>query len=125
MIDKANTEDKAKIRAKVFYKERWIKENDLEQKLIVTYSIKYRDSHAGLSRSYFAVAFKSEVGCSPLEYLADLRLQNAKRILANSKLSIADVAHSVGFHDALYFSKFFSKFEKTSPSEYRNNLKSV
>jgi len=43
MIDKANTEDKAKIRAKVFYKERWIKENGLEQKLIVTYSVKYRD----------------------------------------------------------------------------------
>jgi hypothetical protein len=39
----ANAEDKAKIRAKVFYKERWIKENDLEQKLIVTYSVKYRD----------------------------------------------------------------------------------
>lgn len=43
MIDKADTEVKAKIRAKVFYKERWIKENGFEQKLIVTYSIKYRD----------------------------------------------------------------------------------
>lgn len=43
MIDKANAEDKAKMRSKVFYKERWIKENDLEQKLIVTYSVKYRD----------------------------------------------------------------------------------
>ena len=43
MIEKASAEDKAKIRAKVFYKERWIKEKDLEQKLIVTYSIKYRD----------------------------------------------------------------------------------
>lgn len=43
MIDKASTEDKAKMRTWVFYKERWIKEDDLEQKLIVTYSIKYRD----------------------------------------------------------------------------------
>mgnify|MGYP001223013211 CR=1 FL=1 len=43
MIDKAALEDKGKIRAKVFYKERWIKENDFEQRLIVTYSIKYRD----------------------------------------------------------------------------------
>lgn len=43
MIEKANAEDKAKIRAKVFYKERWMKENGLEQKLIVTYSVKYRD----------------------------------------------------------------------------------
>jgi len=43
MIDKATPEDKEKIRAKVFLKERWIKENDFEQRLIVTYSIKYRD----------------------------------------------------------------------------------
>jgi transposase len=43
MIEKASAEDKAKIRTQVFYKERWIKEDDLEQKLIVTYSIKYRD----------------------------------------------------------------------------------
>ena len=43
MIEKATTEDKEKIRAKVFFKERWIKENDFEQRFIVTYSIKYRD----------------------------------------------------------------------------------
>ncbi|MGI6679841.1 MAG: IS1634 family transposase [Dehalobacterium sp.] len=43
MLDKVTAEDKAKIRARVFYKERWIKENDFEQRLIVTYSIKYRD----------------------------------------------------------------------------------
>ncbi len=43
MIDKATPEDKAKIRTKAFYKECWINENDFEQRLIVTYSIKYRD----------------------------------------------------------------------------------
>lgn len=43
MMEKANPEDREKIRSKVFYKERWIKENGFEQRLIVTYSIKYRD----------------------------------------------------------------------------------
>ena len=43
MIDKVTPEDIEKIRAKVFFKERWIKENGFEQRLIVTYSIKYRD----------------------------------------------------------------------------------
>ena len=43
MIGKASSEDKTRIKAKVFYKERWIKENGFEQKLIITYSIKYRD----------------------------------------------------------------------------------
>ncbi len=43
MIKNASDKDKEKIRAKVFYKERWIKGKNLEQRLIVTYSIKYRD----------------------------------------------------------------------------------
>jgi transposase len=43
MIEKATPEERAAIRAKVFFKERWIKENGFEQRLIVTYSIKYRD----------------------------------------------------------------------------------
>ena len=41
--DNLNSLEKESIRDKVFYKERWIKDNGLEQRLIVTYSIKYRD----------------------------------------------------------------------------------
>ncbi|MDT3701256.1 MAG: IS1634 family transposase [Thermincola sp.] len=59
MIDKANSEDKARIRAKVFYKERWIKENGLEQKLIVTYSIKYRDYQRKIRNSQIERAQKT------------------------------------------------------------------
>lgn len=43
MMDQSTHEAKTKIIANVFYKERWIKENNFEQRLIVTYSIKYRD----------------------------------------------------------------------------------
>lgn len=43
MLEKATPEDKAKMRSKAFYKERWIKENGFEQRLIITYSLKYRD----------------------------------------------------------------------------------
>ena len=59
MIDKANPEDKAKIRAKVFYKERWIKENGFEQRLIVTYSIKYRDYQRKIRNSQIERALKA------------------------------------------------------------------
>ena len=59
MIDKAATEDKAKIRAKVFYKERWIKENGFEQRLIVTYSIKYRDYQRKIRSSQIERAQKA------------------------------------------------------------------
>jgi transposase len=59
MIDKATTEDKAKIRAKVFYKERWIKENGFEQRLIVTYSFKYRDYQRKIRNSQIERARKT------------------------------------------------------------------
>lgn len=59
MIDKANPEDKAIIRSKVFYKDRWIKENGFEQKLIVTYSVKYRDYHRKIRNSQIERAQKT------------------------------------------------------------------
>lgn len=59
MIDKAAPEDKSKIRAKVFYKERWIKENGFEQRLIVTYSIKYRDYQRKIRNSQIERAQKT------------------------------------------------------------------
>jgi transposase len=43
IIDKATPEEKLKIISRVFFKERWIKKNGFEQRLIVTFSIKYRD----------------------------------------------------------------------------------
>lgn len=58
MIDKATPEKKAKMISKVFYKERWIKENDFEQRLIVTYSIKYRDYQRKIRNSQIERAQK-------------------------------------------------------------------
>ena len=58
MLDKATPEEKAKIISKVFYKERWIKENDFEQRLIVTYSIKYRDYQRKIRNSQIERAQK-------------------------------------------------------------------
>src|SRR5665648_13476 len=51
---------------KTFYKERWIKENDLEQKLIVTYSIKYRDYQQKIRNSQIERAIKV-VEANPLK----------------------------------------------------------
>jgi len=58
MLEKATKEEKDKIISKVFYKERWIKENDFEQRLIVTYSIKYRDYQRKIRNSQIERAQK-------------------------------------------------------------------
>lgn len=59
MIEQATPEDKSKIRSRVFYKERWIKEKDFEQRLIVTYSIKYRDYQRKIRNSQIERAEKA------------------------------------------------------------------
>lgn len=59
MMDKATPEEKSKILSKVYYKERWIKENDFEQRLIVTYSIKYRDYQRKIRKSQIERAKKA------------------------------------------------------------------
>jgi transposase len=51
--------DEEKDKNKIFYKERWIKENDLEQKIIVTYSIKYRDYQRKIRNSQIERAQKT------------------------------------------------------------------
>ncbi len=55
--DISNLDDE-KDKNKTFYKERWIKENDLEQRLIVTYSIKYRDYQRNIRNSQIQRAQK-------------------------------------------------------------------
>ena len=50
--------DEQKDRDKIFFKERWIKEDDLEQKLIVTFSIKYRDYNRKIRNSQVERALK-------------------------------------------------------------------
>lgn len=50
--------DDIKDRDRIFYKERWIKEDGLEQKLIVTYSIKYRDYHSKIRNLQIGRALK-------------------------------------------------------------------
>lgn len=50
--------DEDKFTDKIFYKERWIKENGLEQRLIITYSIKYRDYQRKIRNSQIERALK-------------------------------------------------------------------
>lgn len=68
---------------------------------------------------YFSRIFKQETGCSFMEYLTAVRIDQAKKLLLTTNLNISGVAKKVGYHDANYFSRVFSKKEGLSPSKYR------
>ena len=85
MIEKANTKDKERIRNKVFYKERWIKENGLEQKLIVTYSVRYRDYLRKIRNSQIERAQKT-IDDSP-EVIKKCRQNDYKRFIHKTNIT--------------------------------------
>jgi len=55
-----------------------------------------------------------------MQYLQQIRIENAQELLKTSNLSIAEVAFSVGYPDNSYFSAIFRKAISLSPKEYRN-----
>ena len=76
-------------------------------------------SAMSMSKSTLIRRLKSLMDKTPKEILIEFRLYKSKEQLKNKKLSIAEVALSVGFNDPLYFSKRFKSFFGYSPSEYR------
>lgn len=56
---------------------------------------------------------------SPANYINEIRLQNAARLLESSPVQIKEAAFSSGFDDVAYFSRLFKKSFGLSPSEYR------
>lgn len=78
---------------------------------------------ANISPKYFADLFKKTYGQSVMDYLTDLRINRAKRYLAESKERLRDIALKVGYSDEFYFSRKFKKEVGVSPSDFVKNSK--
>ncbi|MBX2848153.1 MAG: helix-turn-helix domain-containing protein [Acidiferrobacterales bacterium] len=75
---------------------------------------------AHLSISALERRFKKHIARTPLQYLTDVRLENARRLLLETNRPIADVAFESGFNDASYFSRRFKRKFSLLPSEFRS-----
>jgi len=75
---------------------------------------------AGFSRYHFARLFRQSHGVSPNEFLIDLRISTAARMLRDSQKSVKLIARDCGFHDAGYFSKVFRRAIGVSPGRFRD-----
>ena len=72
-----------------------------------------------MSESWLIRCFRQRTGMTPQRYLTDIRLNQAKELLAASSLNIGEIAAVVGYENALYFSRIFRKYVGVSPREYR------
>lgn len=70
---------------------------------------------------WFIRRFKQVVKTTPVQYIVSLRITNAKILLETKDYNITEVALLVGYDNALYFSRIFTKHTGMSPSEYRKH----
>jgi AraC family transcriptional regulator len=63
--------------------------------------------------------FKRSTGLAPHQYLGDLRLERAKRLLADGRTPIIEIAFEIGYANPSQFSSFFRKRTGLSPTEFR------
>ncbi|NIK67393.1 AraC family transcriptional regulator [Paenibacillus sp. BK720] len=82
------------------------------------------DQLAGLiqrSPNYTISLFREVMGLSPIQYMHQLRMKEACRLLGGSDLTVSEIATFLGYYDHSYFYRMFKKHTSLSPSAYRLN----
>ena len=77
-----------------------------------------------LNRNYIRTIFVQQMGISPKQYLQKVRMERATFLLLRTDEDISLIAKSVGYDDALLFSKMFKHYYGISPQKYRLRNKS-
>jgi AraC-like DNA-binding protein len=75
--------------------------------------------HVHVSERYLCKIFKRSTGMTLTEFLARVRVENAKKLLCNRRLRITDVAESAGFSSISQFNRVFRRYTRKSPTAFR------
>jgi AraC family transcriptional regulator len=92
----------------------WMAENFAEE-----FHLDRLAARAGLSKFYFNRLFKSAMGVSPSRYQINLRMDEARRLLRETKKSALEIALEVGYANPSHFAQLFKRETGLSPSDYR------
>ncbi|WJH33445.1 helix-turn-helix transcriptional regulator [Paenibacillus sp. CC-CFT747] len=77
-------------------------------------------SLVALDETYFSALFKRKTGYTLIHYLHKERVEQAKRLLEQTGLPVAEIADKVGFPNANYFNKIFKRWTGATPGDYRH-----
>lgn len=76
-----------------------------------------------INKYYLAHCFKNDMQVSPIEYLNQVRIQQAKILLETTDYNIANIAEFIGFSSQSFFTQVFKRITKQSPSSYRKEIR--
>jgi AraC family transcriptional regulator len=109
-LSRAGPVDRRLRRAIEFMHDNYSRELDLEEIASAAY----------LSEFHFARMFKQITGVTPHHYLANLRLERARKLLLESELPISEVAAMVGYQSQSHFTRVFRSVAGVTPRAFRN-----
>lgn len=78
-----------------------------------------------MSKYYISTLFKQYFGISPIDYLINVRIDNAIHLLINSSLPISNIATQTGFASLPYFSKIFKDRTDFAPTHFRKEYRCI
>ncbi|WP_308636468.1 response regulator transcription factor [Paenibacillus silvisoli] len=93
----------------------------IEQHLSGDVSLTRLGEVVSLNPSYLCRLYKQITGSILTDFIAETKIGKAKELLVNSaQLRITDISKAVGFDSPAYFSRFFKKYTRMTPQEYRD-----
>ena len=78
---------------------------------------------AGMSPSAFSRFFKLHTGRNLTDYIIDIRLGSASRLLVDTSRSVSEISFECGFNNLSNFNRIFKKKKRCSPTEFRENYR--
>ncbi len=94
-------------------------EQTLRANLAHPWSVEEMAGMVGLGTTSFTEKVKGFSGFSPLNYLINIRISEAIKLLSKEELSLTDIALETGFYSSQHFSSTFKKLTGYTPSEFR------
>lgn len=95
-----------------------IKETIEENMVDSDFNVSILQEKMGMGYKQLYRKLKALTGQSPVEYIRDMRMQKAAKLLKAGKFSVSEVMYTVGFSNSSYFSKCFSKAFGMTPTEF-------
>lgn len=100
-------------------------EQVLRQNLAHQWTVEEMAATVGMGTTLFNEKVKSYSGFSPINYLINIRISEAIKLLRKPEMNVTDIALDIGFYSSQHFSTTFKKLTGYTPSEFRKRNVSV